>query len=103
MPSARARQSQPSRAKANIMSFLLAMAAWCMAVPAGREESKRCAVKKRRLQKVWRWETAAAACCPKQTPVTSAKGGGIRRQQGSQALCCAHVCALPDHLQARSC
>jgi hypothetical protein len=35
MPSARARQSQPRRASANIMSFLLAMAAWCIAVPAG--------------------------------------------------------------------
>ena len=35
MPSARARQSQPRRARANIISFLLAMAAWCIAVPAG--------------------------------------------------------------------
>ncbi len=34
MPSAFARQSQPSRASRNIISFLFAMAAWCIGVPA---------------------------------------------------------------------
>ena len=34
MPSARALQSHPSRARVNIISFLLAIAAWCMGVPA---------------------------------------------------------------------
>ena len=34
IPSARARQSHPKRARVNIISFLFAMAAWCMGVPA---------------------------------------------------------------------
>ena len=79
MPSARERQSQPSRASSNIISFLFAMAAWCMGVPAGQAFDELVL-----LQAAERSAHVARHCIVRAEPLSRSKKRDIRQLAGTR-------------------